>query len=211
MKKTLTFLLSLVASLQCLWAQNTVESLRQRYAEMKQRIENCTSTNLYDGAEFGEFYHLETRQWLPATGGHLVDTYLYYNSVEPESEDVIYEPHYLSFATRKYNFAARNFYEEYLYDANGLPAFIYAYDPMTSFREGAPDREYEFRFYFSRGALIHAIIKSKGEGDTAFKQEFAGRQLPERFSDCLSAYVGQADALLQLFKDIEAVEYNHAI
>ena len=63
-------LLCLSAFLQIGWAQNTMESIRQRYSDIKDYIATHTGDNKNDGAEWGEYYHVVARQFLPGTGGH---------------------------------------------------------------------------------------------------------------------------------------------
>ena len=84
MKKRIIALLCFAACLQVGWAQNTVESIRQRYNAMKEYIATHQGNDQYDGAEWGNWYHLEVRQWLPGTGGHVEETYFYYDEEEPE-------------------------------------------------------------------------------------------------------------------------------
>lgn len=208
MKPRIIIMLCFMACLQNAMAQNTVESIRQRYQSMKEYISTHTDQNLNDGAEFGEFYHLNVRQWLPATGGHLEDTYFYWGEVE-DNEDLVYPDHYLEFVTTRYNFAARNYYEEYLYDADGNVAFIYAYNPMTAMEDGADDKEYEFRFYMNKGRLIKGIIMQKGYEQQTFKEEWQGTKLPAKYADVYSGYMASANQLKELFVNIEKRSYSY--
>ena len=208
MKHLLPLLLALC--LQTATAQNTLKSIRERYAAQKEYIATHTGDNQYDGAEWGNYYSLKVRQWLPATGGHIEDIRMYYDEEEPdEDSDVVYPPHYLTFLTTRYNFAAREFYEEYLYDPDGEPAFIFNYDPMTTFVDGEPDREYEVRIYLNKGKLLNAIIKHKGEGDADFVVEFQGSTLPVRYSMMLPSVLQRAASLRELFVDIDRVTYPY--
>ena len=199
-------LLLLASSLSVGSAQNTVESIRQRYAEVKGYARIHTGDNLNDGADFGEYYHLEARQWLPATGGHIEHTYLYYGEVEGDDE-VIYKPHYLKFATKRFNYAAREYYQEFLYDADGNVAFIYAYDPMTSIEGDDGDQQYEFRFYFSGGRLISAIVKRKNYDEKEFRQVYAGATLKSAYQSHYDDLLSASRTVRQLFIDIEKEAY----
>jgi hypothetical protein len=78
-----------------------------------------------------EYYDLHVIQNLPATGPHHENIRMFYGKEEQEDEENYnpYPPHYLRFTTAKYNFAARQFYEEYLYDNKGQVIFIYAITP----------------------------------------------------------------------------------
>lgn len=85
---------------------------------------------------------------------------------ELENAEQIYADLHLDFATQKYNFAAREYYQEYLYDKQGRIEFIYAIKPDV-----INDIDYEYRFYFSQGRLIDILVKSRqtGTGETVFK------------------------------------------
>lgn len=207
MKKRILLLLCLAATVQASFAQNTEKSIRQRYNEMKEQIAFHTGSNLYDGADFGEYYHVESRQWLPATGGHIDNTYLYYGYVE--GEERIYERHYLKFATKKYNFAARDYYEEYLYDPDGNVAFIYAFDGMTRMEDEEDFQQYEFRFYLNKGRLIKAIVKNRPSEDKPFKEVWTGTKLKSLYTGVFNNYMGEASALRTLFTNIEKEAYNY--
>ena len=206
MKYRFVALLSFVLSLQTSWAQNTVESIRQRYTEAKTYASTHTGENVFDGADFGLYYHLEARQWLHGTGGHVEHTYLYYGEQECD-DDVIYAPHYLRFATTRFNYAAREYYREFLYDEDGKVAFIYGYDPMTKLEGDEDDQQYEFRFYFSNGHLIRAVIKRKSYDEEEFRQVYAGATLKSAYQSDFDNLVSASSALHQLFIDIEKEAY----
>lgn len=187
-------------------AQNTVESIRKRYADAKEYARTHTGSNINDGADFGQFYHMEARQWLPGTGGHIEDTYLYYDE-DYVADSVIYKPHYLVFATKRFNYAAREYYQEFLYDADGKIAFIYAYDPMIQLDGDENDMQYEFRFYFSKGRPIKAIIKHKNYDEKEFLQTYSGTTIPAKYKSNYYDLLSASESILQLFKDIDKEAY----
>jgi len=209
MRKTVITLLCLFTVIY--WcpagAQNTVESIRQRYTEMKEYVATHTKDNQWDGAYYGEYYHLQAHQWLPGTGGHMEDTYLYWGEVESDDEDVIFKPHYVKFVTKKYNYAARNYYEEFLYDPDGNVAFIYAYDPMTQYDDDANDMQYEFRFYLDKGRLIYTIVKRKGYDEAEYQQVWAGDKPNAQYQSKCDAYINIARTMRELFINIEKEAY----
>ncbi|MBR1545741.1 MAG: hypothetical protein IJ633_02940 [Prevotella sp.] len=207
MKKSLFAFLFFAACCQTAIAQNTVESIKERYQAMKEYVATHQGVNKWDGADFGKFYHLEGRQWLPATGGHIEDTFLYYGEVE-SADSVIYAPHYVKFVTKKYNYAAREYYEEYLYDEDGQVAFIYAYDPMTRFEDESEDQQYEFRFYLNKGKLLKAIVKCKKNDEHVFKEVWNAKTVKPIYAGTLDTYKGVAKQMRQLFIDIEKEAYN---
>ena len=209
MKKRFPLLMLLtLLSLHIGWAQNTVESIRQRSTEAKEYARTHTGSDLYDGADFGEYYHLEARQWLPGTGGHIENTYLYYDEVDSD-DDVIYKPHWLKFVTKRFNYAAREYYQEFLYDADGKVAFIYAYDPMTQLEGDENDSQYEFRFYFSKGRPIKAIVKRKQGDDKEFRQVYDDNAILPAYRQPYNELLTAAHTIRQLFTDIEKEAYKY--
>ena len=207
MKKKITLLLCLAAIVQLGFAQNTVESIRKRYAGCKEYITTHNGDNQNDGAEWAEYYHVEARQFLPATGGHKEDLYMYFDERE---EEKIYASHYITFATKKYNYAAREYYEEYMYDPDGNVAFIYAFDPMWSYGGNAADEQYEFRFYLNKGKLIQAVIKKRADGNQAFTDVFSGSNLGKEYVEVYKSYLGVAGDIKKLFENIEKEAYNYS-
>ena len=208
MKRRMLILLCLAAALQVGWAQqNTVDNISRRYKAIKDYIATHTGDDQYDGADWGEYHHLTTRQWLPGTGGHVEDIYLYWDEVEG-SDDLVYPPHRLKFATTRFNYAARRFYQEYLFDADGQVAFIYAYDPSTSFGDNDEYMEYELRFYLNKGRIVKAIIKQKAEPDQPYKDEWQGAQLPAKYRSTLDQYLDKAKSLREMFLSIEKATYE---
>lgn len=199
-------LLLLVMGMQVCMAQNSVESIRQRYADAKEYARTHTGSDLNDGADFGEYYHVEVRQWLPGTGGHIENVYLYYGEQDTDDEE-IYKPHYPRFATKRFNYAAREYYQEFLYDADGNVAFIYAFDPMTKLEGDSDDMQYEFRYYFSKGRLIQALVKHKAYDEKEYRQVYAGALLKPAYQSNYDELLSAARAVRQLFIDIEKEAY----
>lgn len=209
MKRIIT-ILCLAACLQGAWAQNAVENIRQRYNAMKELIASHSGEADTNGADNGTFYHLTGTFNLPATGFHTEDTYLYFEDEEDPTEEKIYLPHRLTFATTRYNFAPRVYYEEYLYDADGRVAFIYAYDPMMAFDDDEQDMQYEFRFYMEKGRVVKTIVRKKSYDEEAFRDVWQGNQLPKKYERAHSSLVANAAQLATLFKDIEKRTYSYA-
>ena len=190
--------------------QNTVESIRKAYQSTKEGIALMSDNFPSDGIP-PEYYHLHVMQNLPGTGPHSEDIRMYYGELEPEEEGDPYPPHYLRFATSKYNYAAREFYEEYLYDDKGQLMFIYALTPDV---EGGGDIwPYELRMWFDGKRLLRFNAK-KFEGpldyiDIAtlkkgtFKDEYTGKTIPEKYSSEADRCRQGAQRYLSLFKSID--------
>ena len=209
MKKTLTIImLCLAANVQWGWAQNTMASIRQRYADMKEYINTHNGTNDNDGAEWMECYHVEARHFLPATGGHKEDVYMYFGEKE-NPNDLIYTQHFLKFVTTKYNYAVREYYEEYLYDEDGNIAFIYALQPWLDI-DGDKDLDYEFRFYFNKGKLINTIVKKSPIGENAFVEDYSGATVRKPHQEFYQGFLAKSKAFMKMFKSMEEVMYNYS-
>lgn len=76
------------------------------------------------------------------------------------------------FATQQFNVAARNYYDEYLFDANGQLIFCFRKYPDYD------NSQYELRFYFKNGLLAKSLVKVKKEGESAFKTIHEGASIP---------------------------------
>ena len=163
------------------------------YIEQQQQVE--------DGGDIypvTQCFTAQVKQNLPATGYHYEDVKMYYRE-ELKEEGQIYPDLFLDFATKRYNFAAREYYEEYLYDQQGHFEFIYAAQPDLS--EG---KDYELRFYFHNGELIEVIIKSRQMGGGTFATIYQGNTVPAAYSDSYKSRLGTAKGIMALFKTINA-------
>ena len=210
--KTLITTILLVLSVQGAVAQQTIEDIRKAYASAKEYIGMMSDDFPGEGIP-PEYYHLHVSQMLPATGLHREDIRLYYNDVEEENKEEprIYPLHYLRFASTKYNYAAREFYEEYFYDDKGQVMFIYALTPDV---EGGGDIwPYELRMWFDGQRLLRFNAK-KFEGpldylDIAtlkkgtFKDEYTGKTIPKKFVSEADRCKQGAQRYQSLFKSID--------
>ena len=132
-KKVVFTLLLCIAGYLSVSAQNTVESIRKEYQNVHEWMAQMGDNFPSDGIP-PVYFDLRVVQNLPATGPHQENIRMYYGELESEEEGDPYPPHYLRFVTAKYNFAAREFYEEYLYDDKGQVMFIYAITPSDFWR-----------------------------------------------------------------------------
>lgn len=210
MKKTLTILmLCLATNVQWGWAQNTIASIKQRYADMKEYINTHNGTNDNDGAEWMECYHVEARHFLPATGGHKEDVFMYFGEKE-NPNDLIYAKHFLKFVTTKYNYAVREYYEEYLYDEDENIAFIYAFQPWLSIGDNGEDTDYEFRYYFNKGKLIKTIVKKSALGENNFVEDYSGATVKKAHQEFYQGFLARSKAFMKLFNSMEDAMYNYS-
>ena len=188
-------------------AQQTVESIRKEYQQVHEWIARM-EPNEDGGHDWPpEYFDVHVVQNLPATGPHDEKIRMFYGEMETE-EDLIYPPHYLRFTTAKYNFAAREFYEEYLYDTKGRVLFIYAITPDI----GDDMVPYELRLYFDGERLLRFIAKKlDGQPDQVsqrtFKEEFSGKTIPEKFRRETNRCQQRAERFLTMFKGIDDNTY----
>lgn len=193
-------------------AQNTIESIRKEYNDVHVWISHMTPGDDGIYGEPPEYFELYVVQNLPATGKHEEKVRMFYGEIESE-DDPIYPDHYLRFATAKYNFAAREFYEEYLYDEKGRVMFIYAITP-----DADPNMTpYELRMWFDGKRLLRFTAKKydgpKGYLDIAslrkgtFKEVYSGTDIPEMYQVEANRCKDRALRFLEMFKGIDNNTY----
>lgn len=211
-RKVLFTLLLCVAWTLTTSAQNTVESIRKEYQNLKEWIGHMSDDFPSTGIP-PVYFDLHVAQNLPGTGPHNEYIRMYYGELEPEEEGDPYPPHFLHLATAKYNFAAREYYEEYLYDAKGQVMFIYA---ITS---DATDEmhPYELRMWFDGQRLLRFMAKrydgQPGYLDIAtlkkstFKEVYTGKTIPELYLEETDRCKQRAQRFLIMFKGIDDNTY----
>ena len=178
-------------------AKNTIQSIRKAYGEVQEHIARMTPNEEGYTQEPKEFYELNIDQNLPATGGHHERVLMYYGELSTLDE-VIYKPHYLQFATAKYNFAAREFYEEYLYNDKGQLLFIFATTPDVIIGQ---TEVYELRLWYDGKRLLRFTARSNGE------ESFTGADIPPLFKDEVNRLKYRAEKMKTLFKNIDDNTY----
>lgn len=178
-------------------AQTTVESIRKEYQTVQQDIALMMPNEEGETPSPPVYYDLNVSQNLPGTGPHHEHIRMYYNELEAD-EDEVYPPHYLRFTTAKYNFAAREFYEEYLYDAKGQVMFIYVLTPDVA-DDLSPC---ELRMWFDGKRLLRFSAKKyKGE------ELFNGTTIPEPYQGETDRSRQRALRFLDMFKGIDDNTY----
>ena len=191
--------LALGGSVQTAKAQDAKAAIRNHYAAAKAYVEQ--QREMEAGGDIypvTQCFSTQVKQNLPATGYHQEDIKMYYRE-EQETDEQIYPDLLLDFATKRYNFAARTYYEEYLYDQQGRIEFIYA--ALPDLNEG---KLCELRFYFNKGELIETIVKSRPLDGGTFETIYQGKTVPEGYSDSYESRLGAAKGIMELFKTINA-------
>jgi hypothetical protein len=200
----------LVGCLQVAQAQNTIESIRKAYQDQKAVIAEMCEEFPYEGYP-PCYYHLSVAMNLPATGLHRENIRMYFDEVEQDNEEDYnpYPPHYLTFLTTKYNYAAREFYEEYLFDEKGQVMFIYAQTPDIDM-----SKMHELRLYFNGKNLLRLNVKACQDGMDSeklkasdFKDVYTGTTIPEAYQQACEMYQAKASQYLGMFKSIDNVVY----
>jgi hypothetical protein len=117
------------------------------------------------------------------------------------------------FATAKYNFAAREFCEEYLYDDKGNVMFIYVLTPDVELNMSSA---YELRMWFDGDRLLRFMAK-KAEGldyidipslrKAKFTEVYSGTAIPELYQDETNRCKQRAERFLAMFKGIDENTY----
>ena len=201
MKQTILYLTLLLMGTLAAQAQDAKQAIRQHYADAKAQVAQMQELEKSgDQYPVPQTYTVVIKQNLPGTGYHEETLQMFYRE-EMENAEQIYADLYLDFAVQKYNFAAREYYQEYLYDKQGRIEFIYATEPDVI--DGI---DYEYRFYFSQGRLIDVLVKSRqtGEGETAFKTIYQGKAVPAQYSEEYKNCVASSKSIMTVFKSIDS-------
>lgn len=197
-------------------AQNTIENIRKEYQAVHEMIAQMTPDKDGMWQMPPTYFDLNVVQNLPATGPHKENIRMYYGELESDEEEYNpYPPHYLRFTTAKYNFAAREFYEEYLYDNKGNVMFIYAITPDVC-NDGSMI-PYELRMWFNGKQLLRfnakkfdgpfASLDIKALKKGTFKDEYTGKTIPELYRDEAERCQQRATRFLTMFKGIDDNTY----
>ena len=181
---------------------NTVESIRQTYADVRQHINQMMNDEWPR-----EYYHIDTYENLPATGPQKEDIYMYYGFIEGNEED-IYIPHYLQFLTMKYNYSIREFYEEYLYDKKGNLLFFFVQSPDI-----IDDKVSQVRAWFDGQRLLRFAVSetdfnyytNNPKDSMQFKQIYAGTTVPETYNGIFQHRKNMAKTYLEMFNAVDNV------
>lgn len=191
-------------------AQNSIETIRQEYKGVKEWIAMMSEDFPADGIP-PEYYELRVLQNLAGSGPHRENIRMYYGELESEEEGDPYPPHFLRFATAEYNFAAREYREEYLFDNKGRLMFIYVLTPDVTM-----ETVRELRMWFDGDRLLHFTAK-KADGldyidletlrKTTFQEEYSGTTIPDLYLNETNRCQHRALRLLGMFENIDGNTY----
>lgn len=153
---TIVLLLALAVTTQAQDAQ--IAQIRERYAEAKQYV--ADAERLQAEGQPGYILAITNNYQMPGCGPTNETIHYYYNGrYDEEVSAVIYRPYLI---TRKFNVAANQFYQEFLFDKDGNTMFFF--EKMNTD---------ETRYYYSANGLIKEIIKSQRSMDDVFALRLA--------------------------------------
>ena len=201
MEKRLWFLVaSIMMCMLTATAQDAVSVIRKHYAEAQQKVAEYDLAEKGEGNVFPEYYEINIVQNLPGTGPHYEKVRMYFN-VNDNEEWQPDEPmltRNLQFVTSKYNFAVREYYEEYLYDGEGNVEFIYCRDADMDDGKGG-----EYRLYFKKGSLFKVLVNILNPETNVYEQKYAGNTMPKEYEQGYNWYMYKAEKFKKLFDEID--------
>ena len=202
MKRIIIFI-GMMACVLTVSAQDAVSAIRKHYTETQQMV-----AQYVEWEKEGDwtmpcpmYYEVNIKQNLPGTGYHKEWIRLYFYEKENEEweadEPMLFRN--IHFVTAKYNYAAREFYDEYLFDEKGNLEFIFARNAdIDDFKGG------EYRFYFKDGKLIKVIVSVRNLETEKYEQKYTGAKVPADYESDYNNYLGSAEHYKELFKTIDA-------
>lgn len=97
-----------------------------------------------------------------------------------------------TFATQQFNIVARNYYDEYLFDANGKIRFAYRRYPTDE------NDMVELRYYFEDGRLLKTMVKVKKSGETKYTTQYEGTFMPSEWIYDYSDILDECEAVMKM-------------
>ena len=206
MKRIIIFI-GMMACVLTVSAQDAVSAIRKHYTETQEMVKQYA-----EWEKEGEwtmpcpmYYEVNIKQNLPGTGYHKEWIRLYFYEKENEEweadEPMLFRN--IHFVTAKYNYAAREFYDEYLFDEKGNLEFIFARNAdIDDFKGG------EYRFYFKDGKLIKVIVSVRNLETEKYEQKYTGAKVPADYESDYKDYLGKAKHYKDLFKTIDAGTFH---
>ena len=191
MKRIIAFVGMMVCVLT-VSAQDAVSTIRKHYTETQQMVAQYA-----EWEKEGDwtmpcpmYYEVNIKQNLPGTGYHKEWIRLYFYEKEnyegQPDEPMLFRN--IHFVTAKYNYAAREFYDEYLFDEKGNLEFIFARNAdIDDFKGG------EYRFYFKDGKLIKVIVSVRNLETEKYEQKYTGAKVPADYESDYNNYLGSAE------------------
>lgn len=193
--------------MQVAMAQDEISTIRKHYAEAQEMVAEYAAWE-----KEGEwsmpcpmYYEVNIKQNLPGTGYHKERIRLYFFEKENEEgnadEPMLFRS--LHFVTWKYNYAAREFYEEYLYDEKGNIEFAYVRNAdMDHFKGG------EMRCYFQNSNLFKVLVSIRNEETEKYEQKYSGTMVPKEYARVYEGCQHEIDRFKHLFEEIDGETFH---
>ena len=181
-------------------SQDAVSVIRKHYTEAKQKV-----TEYEEGNITPEYYEVNILQNLPGTGPHNERMRIYYYEKDAGDDwqpDDPFLTRSIHFVTNKYNFAAREFYEEYLYDEKGNIEFIYCRDADMDEVGG------EFRLYFKGNKLFKVLVNTRNPETEEYKQTYSGATMPQKYEREYKASLYKTEKFKRMFDEIDGDTFH---
>ena len=206
MKRIIVFI-GMLCCMQVAMAQDEISTIRKHYAEAQEMVAEYAAWE-----KEGEwsmpcpmYYEVNIKQNLPGTGYHKERIRLYFFEKENEEgnadEPMLFRS--LHFVTWKYNYAAREFYEEYLYDEKGNIEFAYVRNAdMDHFKGG------EMRCYFQNSNLFKVLVSIRNEETEKYEQKYSGTMVPKEYARVYEGCQHEIDRFKHLFEEIDGETFH---
>jgi hypothetical protein len=206
MERIIVFI-GMLCCMQVAMAQDEISTIRKHYAEAQEMVAEYAAWE-----KEGEwsmpcpmYYEVNIKQNLPGTGYHKERIRLYFFEKENEEgnadEPMLFRS--LHFVTWKYNYAAREFYEEYLYDEKGNIEFAYVRNAdMDHFKGG------EMRCYFQNSNLFKVLVSIRNEETEKYEQKYSGTMVPKEYARVYEGCQHEIDRFKHLFEEIDGETFH---
>ncbi|MBR4271625.1 MAG: hypothetical protein IKQ30_16025 [Bacteroidales bacterium] len=155
----------------------TVETIRKDYNAAKAYVQEMDGPD----SPAQNRVRISTEEMYCGTGQHKETVTIYFRQDEENEEPC--NKNLICFVTNSYNWAVREYYEEYLYDQDGNIEFIYAKDVDDN-----DFSETEYRIYYSTKGVIKLIVKHKDVDDTKFAEVYNGTTVAPKYKEKCDNY-----------------------
>lgn len=202
MNKLMISLMLVVVGTFHVAAQDATTIIRKHYAEAQQKVAEYSKGENDDySSVFPQYYEVNIMQNLPGTGPHHEQMRLYFYEHELGEDGEPDGPmlaRSLQFVTYKYNFAAREFYEEYLYDEKGNVEFVYMRNVDMYDGKGG-----ECRMYFKSGRMFKVMLSACNLQTEKYEPSFSGSSMPNDNAELYDHGVYMVGKFKRLFDELD--------
>lgn len=151
-------------------SQDAVVKIRNRYNDFQAAQKAKQSDDIPQSV-----VTMTIKRNLPGSGPQIVTQKIYFGDDYDYEEDKLILD--VEFVSLSYNYAARNYYEEYLYDDNNNLIFAYARYPF----EDLDGDMIEARVYYENNNIIKVLMKRKTDKDKQYTQFYSDRKVPSKY------------------------------